>query len=78
MSQIGWETITENQEEQIEDPALRGRLYFFRILIVLVLGGLHGDELADADGRAALETRIADRCAEAGLAPVAAIEQFIW
>lgn len=40
MSQIGWETITENQEEQIEDPGLRGRLYFFRILIVLVLGGL--------------------------------------
>jgi HAD superfamily hydrolase (TIGR01459 family) len=45
---------------------------------VLVLGGLHGAELAGPDGRAGAETRIAARCAEAGLAPVAAIERFIW
>ncbi len=37
MSHIGWENIGE-QEEQIEDPGLRGRLYFFRILILVVCG----------------------------------------
>jgi HAD superfamily hydrolase (TIGR01459 family) len=45
---------------------------------VLVLGGLHGDELADGNGRAGMEARIGARCAEAGLAPVAAIERFLW
>jgi HAD superfamily hydrolase (TIGR01459 family) len=45
---------------------------------VLVLGGLHGDELHDAGGRDAVEARIAARCAEAGQAPVAAVERFAW
>lgn len=36
MSQIGWESINE-PEEQVEDPALRGRLAFFRFIIVVIL-----------------------------------------
>jgi penicillin-binding protein 2 len=39
MSQIGWESLTE-QEETIDDPGLRGRLYFLRLLVVLILGVL--------------------------------------
>ena len=37
-----------------------------------VLGGLHGDHLAEDDGRVAAEA------AAAGLAPVAAVQHFVW
>lgn len=56
MSHIGWETITE-QREQVEDAGQRGRLYFFRILILIVMALLllriyliqqtQGDDLID-------------------------------
>jgi len=46
---------------------------------VLVIGGIHGEEFtAGAGGRAAIEARVADACAKAGQAPVAAIAEFVW
>ena len=37
MSRMGWERIEEQELQEREDPGLRGRLYFFRIFIVIVL-----------------------------------------
>jgi HAD superfamily hydrolase (TIGR01459 family) len=45
---------------------------------VLVIGGIHGDELAAGGDRASLETRLADACTRAGHCPVAAIPGFHW
>jgi len=36
MSHIGWESVNE-PEEQIEDPALRGRIFFFRVIVIAFL-----------------------------------------
>jgi cell division protein FtsI/penicillin-binding protein 2 len=35
MSRIGWDR-PEDREEPVEDIALRGRLYFFRILVIII------------------------------------------
>lgn len=48
------------------------------IAAVLVAGGLHGEEFG-ADGGDGLDgARIARACAEAGVAPIAAIPGFVW
>lgn len=45
---------------------------------VLVIGGIHGDELAGADGDTPLEVRLGEACARARVRPVAAIPGFRW
>lgn len=38
MSRIGWERIEERELEQREDPGIRSRLYFLRIIIIVIFG----------------------------------------
>jgi penicillin-binding protein 2 len=38
MSRIGWERVEEREREQSEDVGVRGRLYFLRFIIIIVLG----------------------------------------
>jgi ribonucleotide monophosphatase NagD (HAD superfamily) len=45
---------------------------------VLVIGGIHGDELTTVAGAAPDGNRIAELCARAGHRPVAAIPTFVW
>jgi len=46
---------------------------------VLVVGGIHGEEITGAAaGRAAIERRVSAACAEWGQAPVASIFTFVW
>lgn len=40
MSRMGWERIEELEEQENEDIGIRGRLYFLRIVMVLILSGL--------------------------------------
>ena len=40
MSRMGWERIEELEEQDNEDIGIRGRLYFLRIVMILILGGL--------------------------------------
>ncbi|MCZ7670304.1 MAG: hypothetical protein M5U34_25645, partial [Chloroflexi bacterium] len=40
MSRMGWERIEELEEQENEDLGVRGRLYFLRIGIMVVLGVL--------------------------------------
>lgn len=39
MSRMGWERV-EDQELQGDDPGIRGRLYFLRLIVVIVIGFL--------------------------------------
>ncbi len=45
---------------------------------VLVVGGIHGDELGVRDGVAPDQEKIAEFCAREGRRPVAAIGEFVW
>ncbi len=38
MSRMGWERIEELELQQQDDPGIRGRIYFFRLLIVAIFG----------------------------------------
>ncbi len=40
MSRMGWDRIEEIEEQENEDVGIRGRLYFLRVLMVIVLGVL--------------------------------------
>ncbi len=45
---------------------------------VMVIGGIHADELGVADGEAPEPDALARLCADAGLSPVAAVPAFVW
>jgi HAD superfamily hydrolase (TIGR01459 family) len=45
---------------------------------VIVIGGIHAEELGAADGAEPDAQRLADMCAKEGLRPVAAVPAFVW
>jgi len=45
---------------------------------VLVIGGIHGDELKAGGDSVAVESRLAEACTRAGHIPIAAIPAFLW
>ncbi len=45
---------------------------------LLVLGGIHGDEMGLGDGAGPDEIQIAESCAREGQNPIAAITEFLW
>ena len=38
MSRMGWERIEDLEQQEQEDPGLSGRLYFLRLVIIVILG----------------------------------------
>jgi penicillin-binding protein 2 len=40
MSRMGWERIEELEEQENEDVGLTGRLYFLRVVMIIILGAL--------------------------------------
>lgn len=40
MSRIGWERVEESEEQENEEIGTRGRLYFLRVVMIIVLGAL--------------------------------------
>ncbi|PIE80427.1 MAG: penicillin-binding protein 2 [Chloroflexi bacterium] len=40
MSRVGWDRIEEIEEQENEDIGIRGRLYFLRVLMIIILGAL--------------------------------------
>ena len=45
---------------------------------VLVIGGIHGDELAAGGDSETVERRLAEACTRAGHIPIAAVPAFLW